>query len=81
MQQPPQPAPQKPATTTDTSAGQGTLAGASGTLIGAGVSELQTNIYAGMILILVGALLAVYRARLIVKFPSAPSNQLFAPGR
>jgi hypothetical protein len=46
---------------TDTSS-QGTLAGAGGLLVGSGITELQTNVVAGLILVGIGVAVLLIRA-------------------
>lgn len=60
----------------DTAVGLGTLVGAAGTLIGAGVTELQANVYAGLILVVIGSLMVAYRARLLAGFGVRPRGPI-----
>ena len=52
----------------DDASSQGTLAGAGGLLVGAGITELQTNVIAGLILVGIGVAVLLIRAYIRAKW-------------
>jgi hypothetical protein len=56
----------------DDTSGQTSLASVGGLLVGAGVTELQANVIAGLIVIGVGVFVLLFRAYILAKWFNTP---------